>query len=151
MLITNQSLIQQNSVDYTGVGASFLCVLHCLVTPFLVTALPVLAATEHETHSVFAIIILLVGMLAFIPGYIKHKQKYIPVIGIMGISMISLAAILPEMENAEMIETGLVVAGGITLITAHIRNAFWCRFCRTCSDDDCCDLDSEEEDLMESL
>jgi len=139
MFITSQSSGQQNRWDYVGVGASFLCVVHCLLTPVLITALPTLAATEHQTHSVFAIIILLLGMLAFIPGYLTHRNKSIPIIGFIAISMITFASVLPEMKNAEMIETGLVMIGGITLIYSHLRNAYWCRFCSKCSDT-CCDI-----------
>ncbi|NOX43075.1 MAG: MerC domain-containing protein [Gammaproteobacteria bacterium] len=150
MFITSQSLGQQNHWDHAGIGASFLCVLHCLLTPFLIMALPALAATEHQTHSVFVIIILLFGMLAFIPGYIKHHNKSVPLVGIMGVSMITLAAVLPEVENAEMIETGLVLVGGIALISAHLRNAYWCRFCSKCSDT-CCDFAGEKKDSPVSL
>jgi len=146
MFITSQSLGQQSRWDHAGIGTSLLCVLHCLITPLLITALPALAATEHQTHSVFAMIILLLGMLAFIPGYLKHHKKSVPAMGVMGISMITLAAVLPEVENAEMIETSLVILGGVTLISAHLRNAFWCRFCSKCSNDKCCDLASEGDD-----
>ncbi len=134
MYVASQTLGERNHCDKAGIGASFLCVSHCLLAPLLVTALPAIAATEGQTHSVFAVIILLLGMLAFIPGYQKHKKKSIPAIGIAGVFMIILAAILPEMEFAEALETGLVVVGGITLIISHLRNAFWCRFCRQCSD-----------------
>lgn len=144
MYVASQALAKRNHWDQAGIGASFLCVLHCLLTPLLVTALPALAATEHQTHSVFAVIILLLGMLAFIPGYLKHKNKSIPVFGITGVSMIILGAILPEMENAEIIETSLVIVGGMTLISAHLRNAYWCRFCSKCSDT--CDGFSEKQE-----
>ena len=137
MYITNQAFGYRNRWDQAGIGASFLCVSHCLLTPLLITTVPILAATEQQTHSAFAIIILLFGMLAFIPGYRKHQKKSIPAVGISGVSMIILAALLPEVENAEMIETGLVLAGGVTLISAHLRNAYWCRFCRKCSDTGC--------------
>lgn len=133
----SQTLENNSRWDQAGIGASFLCVSHCLLTPILITALPVLAATEHQTHSAFAIIILFLGMAAFIPGYLKHHNKSVPLIGVIGISMIILAAVLPEVENAEMIETGMVVVGGITLIYAHLRNAYWCRFCSKCSDTSC--------------
>ena len=69
-----QTIFNQNHWDQLGVGASFLCVLHCLFTPLLATALPILAATEKQAHGTFAIAILLLGMLAFIPGYKKHKK-----------------------------------------------------------------------------
>lgn len=137
MYNTSQALDYRNRWDLAGIGASFLCVLHCLLTPLLITALPALAATEHQTHSAFALIILLFGMLAFVPGYRKHQKKSITAVGVIGASMIVLAAVLPEVENAETIETGLVLVGGITLISAHLRNAYWCRFCNKCSNRYC--------------
>lgn len=148
-MLISQSLVNNSRWDQAGIGTSFLCVLHCLLTPILITALPLLAATEHETHSAFAIIILLLGMLAFIPGYLKHHNKSVPLMGVIGISMIMLSAVLPEVENAEMIETGLVLVGGITLICAHLRNAYWCRFCSKCSDT-CCDITGEQRNAQAS-
>lgn len=143
MTIASQIQNDRNEWDYAGVCSSFLCVLHCLVTPLLITVLPVLSATERQTNGIFAIIVLLVGMLAFIPGYQKHKRKLIPALGVLGASSITLAALLPELNNAELVETCLVLAGGTTLIYAHLRNAFWCRFCNKCSDD-CCDITAPE-------
>ena len=149
MYITNQSLAYQNRWDHAGIGASFLCVLHCLLTPLLMTGLPVLAATEHQTHSVFALMILLFGLLAFIPGYRQHQKKSIPALGILGASMIILAAELPEIANVETIETGLVLIGGITLISAHLRNVYWCRFCSKCSEA-CCDFTGIQSNSSET-
>lgn len=134
----SQILNYPNNRDIAGVCASLLCVLHCLATPLLITVLPALAATEHQTHSVFAVVILLVGMLAFVPAYRKHQKKSIPAAGAVGVTMIIAAAVLPEMESGETIETLMVVAGGLTLIGAHLRNAYWCRFCMICGEKQCC-------------
>ena len=131
-----QTIFNQNHWDQLGVGASFLCLLHCLFTPLLATALPILAATEKQAHGTLAIAILLLGMLAFIPGYKKHKNKLIPLLGLIGISLIILATVLPEIENAEIIEKGMVLMGGIIVIIAHLRNAYWCRFCPACNKED---------------
>ncbi len=107
-----------------------------LFTPLLATALPILAATEKQAHGTLAIAILLLGMLAFIPGYKKHKNKLIPLLGLIGISLIILATVLPEIENAEIIEKGMVLMGGVIVIIAHLRNAYWCRFCPACNKED---------------
>lgn len=134
MYLTSQTAVYRDRWDQAGIGASLLCVLHCLLAPVFITALPAVAAAEHQTHSAFAVIILLFGMLAFIPGYRKHRRKAVPGAGIAGVSMIILAALLPEVESAEVLETLLVLVGGITLISAHLRNAWWCRYCSKCSD-----------------
>ncbi len=137
MTIMSQIVDRPDIRDVAGISASLLCVLHCLAAPFLITVLPVLAATEHETHSVFAALIVLIGMLALVPGYCKHKKKAIPAAGAVGVAAIIAAAILPEMEGGETIETLMVVAGGFMLIGAHLRNAYWCRFCRVCGKKPC--------------
>lgn len=134
MFVTNQNTGDQNRWDHAGIGASFLCMAHCLATPFVMTALPVLASTEAQAHGMFAIAVLMAGMFAFIPGYRKHRQVWIPITGAVGISMIIVSAMLPEAKAAEAIETAMVVAGGATLILAHIRNSWWCRFCSVCGD-----------------
>ena len=137
MTLMSQALNRPAYRDIAGASASFLCVLHCLVTPLLITVLPVLAATETATHRSFAVFILVIGMLAFVPGYRKHRKKVIPAAGAIGISAIIAAAVLPEMAGGELFETTLVVSGGLTLIGAHLRNAYWCRFCRVCNDKPC--------------
>lgn len=132
MISISQTLRRPEYRDIAGASASFLCVLHCLVTPLLITILPVLVATEAETHRSFAALILVIGILAFVPGYRKHKKIVIPAAGAAGITAIIAAALLPEMAGGESFETLLVVSGGLVLIGAHLRNAYWCRFCRIC-------------------
>ena len=65
MTILNSSLIQRQPWDLAGIGASTMCVLHCLATPLLVVFLPVLEAVEKQTHTAFALAILALGLLAF--------------------------------------------------------------------------------------
>ncbi len=137
MTIMSQTFNRPGYRDLAGISASMLCVLHCLVTPLLITMLPVLAATENQTHRVFAVLMLLIGMLAFVPGYRKHKKTAIPALGAVGVTAVIVAAVLPEMEGGESIETLLVVAGGLALIGAHLRNAYWCRFCQVCGKKPC--------------
>lgn len=50
MYILNKNLVQSNFWDRAGISASFLCILHCLITPFLITLIPIVSATESETH-----------------------------------------------------------------------------------------------------
>ncbi len=122
--------------DMAGVSASLLCVLHCLATPLLITTLPVLAATEHLTHSVLSLVMLVIGLAAFIPGYRKHRKLSVSLTAALGLALLISATLLPENAGA-ILEPLLVVGGGLILISAHIRNAYWCRFCRICGDAGC--------------
>jgi DMSO/TMAO reductase YedYZ heme-binding membrane subunit len=123
--------------DLAGMLVSSLCVTHCIATPILAGSLPALAATEEQTHVGFGIAILLLGIFAFVPGYTKHHKMHVIALGTWGIFLIGAAAFVPEGVLIEEVmglrtEVGLTVFGGVTLVTAHMRNATFCRTCRVC-------------------
>ena len=123
--------------DLFGIGASTLCVLHCLATPLLVVALPVLEVYERHTHATFALAILAIGLLAFWPGYLSHRRLWIVATALLGFGLISLGVTAPEGLLTEPMEVAATVAGGATLVFAHLRNVYFCRYCPTCGNKDC--------------
>lgn len=127
----------RQSWDLLGIGASTLCVLHCLATPLLVVALPMLEVYEHQTHAAFALAILAIGMLAFWPGYLRHRRSWVVVTALLGFGLISLGVTAPEGLLTEPLEAAATVAGGATLVFAHLRNVFFCRYCPACGAEDC--------------
>jgi hypothetical protein len=137
MTILNFSPVQRQPWDVVGIGASSLCVLHCLATPLLVVFLPVLETVEKQTHAVFAMAILGIGLLAFWPGYLRHGFRWIVAVGIVGFSLISLGVIAPEGLLSERAEVATTVLGGAILVTAHLRNAYFCHRCRHCGEQEC--------------
>ena len=137
MTILPSSLMQRQPWDLAGVGASGLCVLHCLATPLLVVFLPILEAVEKQTHAGFALAILGIGLLAFWPGYLRHRRGRILAAAIVGFSLISLGVTAPEGLLSESAEAVPTVLGGAILATAHLRNAYFCRRCRQCDEHEC--------------
>ncbi len=137
MSILNLTLGGRQQWDLLGIGASTLCVLHCLATPLLVVALPMLEVYERQTHAAFALAILAVGLLAFLPGYLNHSRRWIVATALLGFGLISLGVTAPEGLLTEPIEVAATVTGGATLVFAHLRNVFFCRYCPTCGEQDC--------------
>ena len=137
MTILSFSLMQRQPWDLAGIGASSLCVLHCLVTPLLVVFLPILEAVEKQTHAAFALAILGIGLLAFWPGYLRHNRWPIIVAAIAGFGLISLGVTAPEGLLSESAEVVATILGGAILVTAHLRNAYFCRICRHCGEQEC--------------
>ena len=136
------SILQFTSVpeghwDFAGMGTSLTCVTHCIATPFLVGLMPALELVEKETHTAFVFVILCIGLLAFVPGYRHHRSWRVPVLGLIGVGMLSAGVAMPEGLMNETLETLITVLGGITLILAHIRNAYYCRLCRVCGKEPC--------------
>lgn len=123
--------------DLLGIGASTLCVLHCLAAPLLVAALPMLEVYERQTHAAFVLAILAIGLLAFWPGYLSHRRRWIVATALLGFGLMSLGVAAPEGLLTEPMEEVATVTGGATLVFAHLRNALFCRYCPTCGDQDC--------------
>lgn len=123
--------------DLAGIGASVLCVLHCLATPLLVVAVPTVAAFEEQTHAAFALVILAIGLLAFWPGLRRHRRWHVLGAAVVGFALISLGVVAPEGLLSEPGEGAVTVLGGATLILAHLRNAYFCRSCPMCREQGC--------------
>ncbi|MEA3275438.1 MAG: MerC domain-containing protein [Pseudomonadota bacterium] len=137
MTILRLTLSKARPWDLAGIGASALCILHCVATPLLVIVLPALEIFERQTHAGFALSILCIGLLAFVPGYRRHRRWQIVFLGLIGFGMLSAGVLVPEGGMSEAAEVALTVLGGTTLITAHLRNAYFCLLCRACGRQPC--------------
>ena len=137
MTILHTTLSQARPWDLAGIGASLLCILHCVATPLLVVMLPALEALERQTHAVFALSILCIGLLAFVSGYRRHRRRRVVLLGLAGFGMLSAGVLVPEGAMSEEAEIAVTVLGGATLITAHLRNAYFCLLCRACGRQSC--------------
>jgi hypothetical protein len=137
MTILGFTLSQERPWDLAGIGASLLCILHCVATPLLLVVLPTLEIFERQTHALFALSILCIGLLAFVPGYRRHGRWRVVLLGLVGFGMLSAGVLVPKATMRETAEVVTTVLGGATLITAHLRNAYFCQLCRACGRDLC--------------
>jgi len=137
MTILRITLSQARPWDLAGIGASLLCILHCVATPLLVVVLPAIEVLERPTHAAFALGILCIGLLAFVPGYRRHRRWRVVLLGLVGFGMLSAGVLVPEGAMSETAEVAVTVLGGATLITAHLRNAYFCLLCRACGSQPC--------------
>jgi hypothetical protein len=111
--------------DGVGIAVSLLCLLHCLALPFVVSLLPLLSLkflADERAHQWLVGGIALVSLLAFIPGYRKHRQRR--VVGLMagGLSLLFVAAFAGEEMLGEGWERPLTVMGGLVMASAHWLN-----------------------------
>lgn len=119
--------------DGAGMTASFLCVVHCVVSPFLAMVLPVVAAAEGTTHGVLALAVLSFALLAFVPGFKKHGRTGVLALGTVGTVLIWSSLLLPDSSSNETLETILTVSGGVIMVVAHLWNVHLCKACSVCS------------------
>lgn len=125
------------AADILGVGLSVLCLIHCLVLPVLIAFAPVLLKNlpgDDATHRTLAVVIGLVGFLAFRSGYKVHRRRWLLWLFSLGLLLIAVAAALGEAVLTGYGEAAITVVGGILLVTAHLFNH---SFCRSCVVEDC--------------
>lgn len=125
----HDAFVDQNKKwDRLGIFLSSVCAIHCLVTPFLLLALPLLGEFfENEwIHKGMLLLVIPVALYAFLSGYKHHRQWYVLLVGAVGSILIGIAAF----QHHDHTEVGhldvTTLAGGIVLVTAHILNRRAC-------------------------
>ena len=152
-------------LDRFAIGATILCAVHCLLTPFLIVALP-LIATSFFVHEDFHLWMLLMIVpttgLAMFMGLRKHKDKLVASLSGLGLSILIFALVQERAkvgEGVSVVDSGCSVEcascsrdiakepipmhagawintfGGLLIAGAHFRNF------RLCRRRDCCDHD----------
>lgn len=113
---------RQRLFDGVAIGASILCLAHCLLLPVLFVMLPAMATViaVPETFHVAALVLAVpTSALALIGGYRRHRWARPAMVAIPGIILLAAGALLAPSESAE---TLLSVAGALLLVLGHVLN-----------------------------
>jgi len=114
--------VRQRLFDGLAIGASGLCLIHCLVLPAILVLAPTLAAflaVPEEFHLWALGIAVPTSAIALFFGYRRHRTTLPALIVLPGIALLSLGALAaPE----EWMETLLTVAGALLLAFGHALN-----------------------------
>lgn len=105
-------------LDQIGIWASFVCLIHCALTPIVLAVMPMLIWGGDRMHVILAAILPLIALAAFIPGYLQHRQWTVLALAVAGLSLIVLALGAPK----PYAEIALTMSGSLLLIRAHWRN-----------------------------
>ena len=108
---------------------SSICFVHCMATPLVLLSLPALG--EYFDDPIFHIIIFLmvvpVGLYAFLQGYRHHRQKPVLLLGIPGLLIVGFGAFLPHQYVPGFAREIITILGSLLLIAAHAINRKACR------------------------
>ncbi len=115
--------------------ASFACVLHCILAPFIVMAAPMLG---HLFENIFVEIALLIisitcGIMIVYNGYCTHKRKHSAILFIIGVSFWGINTIIELMTDLH-INLELLIIGTIIVLIAYKINHNDLKKC--CASDD---------------
>lgn len=122
------------SWDQIGIVLSAVCAVHCILTPFIMLSLPIMAryyVAHPAFHVLIALFILPVGIWAFVSGYRHHHQKKVFYYGLPGLFVIALGPYLIHRMGLDTMEIYLMVPASFALIFAHWVNQKACQSCET--------------------
>lgn len=108
--------------DGFAVGASALCLVHCLGLPLLIAALPAIA-NRIDPGEGFHLIVLLFAIptsaFALVEGWRRHRGLAPLFVGGVGLTLMAAGL---AFEQWAAVETGVTVAGSLLLAGAHLAN-----------------------------
>ena len=133
-------MIQSTTLDKIGIFLSGVCLIHCLITPVIVTLLPILSlslAIEHLLfHTLILWLVLPTSCVALFLGCRKHRKISIAVTGIIGMFVLILVATIGHDLLSSSAEKIAVTIGGLIIAASHYLNYRACQSI-TCSDNNC--------------
>jgi uncharacterized membrane protein YozB (DUF420 family) len=122
--------------DRVGVWASTVCVVHCLLTPVLLSMSVVFVhflPSEERVHRSLALLIALVGAIALVRGFRTHQRTRVLYLMAAGLACIFFAAFYGDRLPSHWAEVGITFAGSFLMISAHRLNHTFCMECSCAS------------------
>lgn len=116
--------------DGFGVLASTVCAVHCVIAPTLLvlgTAIPASLLEDEWFHRAMLWVILPAAILAFGLGCRRHRDRWVFVLGGLGLIGIVVAATVLHDVVGESGERVATLASAGLLVAAHVRNFKLCR------------------------
>ena len=123
------------AMDRIGVFASAACFVHCLATPIFLSLSSVsvhFLPSEESMHRVLAVSIAIVGAIAILTGYRRHRRPSVLVLLSAGLVFIFAGAFFGNYLPSHWIEVLITLSGSSCLIAAHRKNHTFCRNCKQC-------------------
>ena len=108
-------------LDRAALGASALCLVHCLALPLIIAALPALShllSLPELIHFWILLFAVPTAGLAFVTGRNRHGATYPLIVGAFGLVALAIGVAFASTR----LETPVTVTGSLLLAAAHIAN-----------------------------
>lgn len=112
-------------IDHIAIALSAICIVHCLAVPLVVAILPIaLVAFGAETHfhALMLWVVVPTSLAGLLLGVRLHRRKEIVAIGVLGVIVIAVAALVGHDAWAHWLEIAVSVVGSLILTLAHWYN-----------------------------
>ena len=161
MNITNANTPRRHGwVDHLAIGMAAVCATHCLLTPILIMALPIIATSffvHQDFHLWMIFLVLPTTVFSVFMGCRNHKDRIVLALSAIGLSILLFALIQERVHYASEGDVAVSSAdcetcardlsaepipmqagvwlnaiGCVFLASAHIRNFRLCRKSSCC-------------------
>lgn len=122
-------------LDRVAIGASFLCLIHCLLLPILFMLLPSLGATLFANESVHLWLVYLAlpaSLLALGIGCAHHKRSLFVILGALGLCSLVFGIAVEPLGLKHSLEPLFTALGALLIMFAHVRNFQLCHNSKNC-------------------
>lgn len=106
--------------DTIGQVLSAVCAVHCVSTPLVLSMAPAAASVFGGAHPVLLVLVVVVGLWAFVPGYRCHRSARVIGLAVGGVIALGVAAL--AFEGNLLAETGVSLLGATLMMSAHWLN-----------------------------
>lgn len=132
--------MNSESLDKFAISLSAVCLLHCLITPVVLTLLPVLSLTTYAEellfHELLLWIVIPTSVIALFLGCRKHRNLSIVATGVVGMAILLSVAFFGHELFGLRAEKWITSLGGLVLAYSHYLNYRTCQSIR-CRTRDC--------------
>ena len=106
-------------IDRAGVTISTLCIVHCVLLPFIMSVIPIVGvlAENEAVHKVLVCLAILPAVFSFSSSMASRFSAFVRGMALFGIVTLFAGAFV---EGLHDFETSLTVVGGLSLASAHI-------------------------------
>jgi uncharacterized membrane protein YozB (DUF420 family) len=121
--------------DHVGVIASALCLVHCILTPVVLSLSAVWVhylPSEERFHRGLATMVAAIGCIAIVRGYRKHRRLRVFFLMTGGLGLIFAGAYLGNRLPSHAAEVAVTMTGSSLMIAAHLINHTFCKRCDRC-------------------
>lgn len=112
--------------DKSAIFLSILCIIHCLVLPVIVLALPAITAlgflTDEHFHELLVFVIIPISFLALVSSYIRFKNWRVIGFVVAGVLLVTLAALIGHDIFGHVGEVVTTVTGSLLIAYGHSKN-----------------------------
>jgi len=112
-------------LDRIAISLSAICIVHCLAVPLIVAVLPIAAlglGGESHFHALMLWLVVPISVFGLIMGYRIHERATVVALGILGMIVVSVAAVRGHAQWSVPTEIVVSVLGSVLLAAAHWRN-----------------------------